>query len=78
MSGDTWEWCFDWFHTTWHAQLTRANPVGPLTGAARVMKGGSYLCHRSYCNRYRVAARTSNAPESTTGNLSFRCVRDID
>lgn len=42
---------------------------------ARVMRGGSYLCHDSYCNRYRVAARSSNAPDSTTGNLGFRCAR---
>jgi sulfatase modifying factor 1 len=78
ITGNAWEWCSDWFHATWHVQSTRANPVGPLTGVARVTKGGSYLCHRSYCNRYRVAARTSNAPDSTTGNLSFRCVRDVD
>jgi sulfatase modifying factor 1 len=42
-----------------------------------VMKGGSYLCHKSYCNRYRVAARTSNTPDSSTTNISFRCVRDV-
>ena len=35
-------------------------------GNAKVMKGGSYLCHASYCNRYRVAARTSNTPDSGT------------
>jgi sulfatase modifying factor 1 len=42
---------------------------------AMVIRGGSYLCHASYCNRYRVAARSSNTPESTTGNLGFRCTR---
>jgi formylglycine-generating enzyme len=40
------------------------------------MRGGSYMCHESYCNRYRVAARTSNDPESSSGNLGFRCARD--
>lgn len=78
MTGNAWEWCSDWFHPSWHVQATRANPVGPLTGSTRVMKGGSYLCHQSYCNRYRVGARTSNSPESSTGNLSFRCVRDVE
>jgi sulfatase modifying factor 1 len=39
----------------------------------RAMRGGSYLCHASYCNRYRVAARSSNDPSSTAGNLGFRC-----
>jgi formylglycine-generating enzyme required for sulfatase activity len=75
--GNAWEWCSDWFHPSYHLTATRSNPVGPLEGLARVMKGGSYLCHRSYCNRYRVAARTSNTPDSATTNISFRCVRDI-
>ena len=51
--------------------------VGPPEGATKVMKGGSYLCHKSYCNRYRVAARTSNTADSSTTNIGFRCVRDI-
>jgi sulfatase modifying factor 1 len=77
ITGNTWEWCHDWFHATYHVTATRNNPVGPLEGTGRVMKGGSYLCHRSYCNRYRVAARTSNTPNSATTNIGFRCVRDV-
>lgn len=52
------------------------DPAGPAEGTARVMRGGSYLCHRSYCHRYRVSARSGNTPDSSTGNLGFRCVRD--
>jgi formylglycine-generating enzyme len=37
-------------------------------------RGGSYLCHASYCRRYRVSARNSMEPQSTTGNTGFRCV----
>ena len=40
------------------------------------MRGGSYLCHASYCNRYRTDARSANFPDSGTTNLGFRCVRD--
>ncbi len=41
------------------------------------MRGGSYLCHDSYCNRYRVAsARSSNTAESSSGNIGFRCAND--
>jgi sulfatase modifying factor 1 len=42
----------------------------------RTIRGGSYLCHASYCNRYRVAARTGNTPPSSTGNMGFRVARD--
>jgi formylglycine-generating enzyme len=77
ITGNTWEWCADWFHPTYHAVATRLNPIGPASGQARVMRGGSYLCHASYCNRYRVAARNSNTPDSSTTNIGFRCVRDI-
>jgi len=77
ITGNTWEWCSDWFHTRYHATASLVNPVGPPEGKTKVMKGGSYLCHKSYCNRYRVAARTSNAPDSSTTNIGFRCVRDI-
>ena len=47
------------------------DPRGPAPGSERVMRGGSYLCHDSYCNRYRVAARTKNTPDSSAGNIGF-------
>jgi len=77
ITGNTWEWMADWFSPDHHLYATRVNPVGPETGTARSMRGGSYLCHASYCNRYRVAARTSNTPDSSTTNIGFRCARDI-
>jgi sulfatase modifying factor 1 len=77
ITGNAWEWCADWFHPDFHRTATLSNPTGPTTGTARLIKGGSYLCHRSYCNRYRVAARSSNTPESATTNMGFRCVRDV-
>ena len=45
--------------------------------ANRSTRGGSYLCHHSYCLRYRVAARNSMEPDSSTGNTGFRCARDL-
>jgi formylglycine-generating enzyme len=77
MTGNVWEWCADWFHPSFHVTGTRRNPRGPRSGPHRVMRGGSYLCHASYCFRYRVAARSANTPESSTGNLGMRCARDV-
>lgn len=42
----------------------------------RVIRGGSFLCHDSYCNRYRVAARSANGEDASSGNAGFRCVWD--
>lgn len=77
MTGNTWEWCADWFSPDFHRTASRVDPQGPPSGGARVMKGGSFLCHNSYCNRYRVAARTSQTPDSSTSNIGLRCARSI-
>ncbi|WP_416983369.1 formylglycine-generating enzyme family protein [Streptomyces sp. T028] len=63
MSGNVWEWCAD----AWSAQ----SPV------LKVIRGGSHMCHASYCNRYRVAARSANTPDSSSGHAGFRCARDV-
>ncbi|KRF05993.1 hypothetical protein ASG89_19805 [Paenibacillus sp. Soil766] len=76
VAGNVWEWCSDWFSPNYHVKGKRDNPVGPPAGDTRVLRGGSYLCHRSYCNRYRVAARSKNTPDSSTGNIGFRCAVD--
>ncbi|MFG2332614.1 formylglycine-generating enzyme family protein [Streptomyces sp. NPDC048604] len=60
--GNVWEWC--------------AGRFAPDDESSRAMRGGSYLCHDSYCNRYRVAARSSNTADSSTGNIGFRVAGD--
>ncbi|MGW0737220.1 formylglycine-generating enzyme family protein [Streptomyces sp. NPDC002851] len=62
-TGNVWEWCADRFSCSPDRQ-------------ERVAKGGSYLCHESYCRRYRVAARQGLTPDSAIGNVGFRCAVD--
>jgi formylglycine-generating enzyme len=63
-TGNVWEWCADRF--------------GPARPGERNMRGGSYLCHESYCWRYRCAARSANSPDSSAGNIGFRMAADVD
>lgn len=75
--GNVWEWCHDWFDPGYYTKSPRHCPEGPPAGTSKVMRGGSYLCHASYCYRFRNAARSSNTPDSSTGNLGFRTVASI-
>jgi formylglycine-generating enzyme required for sulfatase activity len=70
--GNVWEWGADRFTATHPPHRPLRNPTGPPAGDRRVVKGGSYLCHASYCTRYRLGARSSNTPDSSSDHTGFR------
>ncbi|NMD55025.1 MULTISPECIES: formylglycine-generating enzyme family protein [Tsukamurella] len=76
--GNVWEWCADRYSAHYYRRSPERAPHGPDRGTARVLRGGSHLCHDSYCYRYRVAARSHTTPSSSAGNIGFRTVSDSD
>jgi len=75
MCGNVWEWTAQSFKVRAHAPDART--IKKRLRGTKVLKGGSFLCHKSYCYRYRIAARTANTPDSTTSHQGFRLVFDI-
>ncbi len=76
--GNIWEWTADFWSARWHIpqnEETRKNPSGPpKISGNKVLKGGSFMCHASYCYRYRNSARTFSSPNTSTSHIGFRCV----
>jgi formylglycine-generating enzyme required for sulfatase activity len=75
-SGNVWEWCADPFRVRSLSAGAKARNAAAAAERERVMKGGSYLCHRSYCWRYRIAARSGRSPDTSAGHVGFRVAYD--
>ncbi len=76
MVGNVWQWCADGFNPRYHQETALHDPRVDAATGQRAQRGGSFLCHASYCDRYRVAARASNAPMSATSHCGFRVAGD--
>lgn len=81
MIGNVWEWCANPAKITLDHFKEKSGPefwkeYNEVDDKAYAIKGGSFLCHKSYCKRYRIAARNGNTGMSASNNLGFRCVKD--
>lgn len=81
-SGNVWEWCLNPARIPLHEfqeksseQFLKENTH--YSEEEYALRGGSFLCHCSYCQRYRVAGRNGNTATSSTSNMGFRCVKDV-
>ncbi|UJQ93392.1 formylglycine-generating enzyme family protein [Mariluticola halotolerans] len=76
MAGNVWEWTADAFRVRSLSRAAKRRNAEARAGNEKVCKGGSFLCHKSYCYRYRIAARTALTADSSASNNGFRIAYD--
>ncbi len=89
MAGNIWQWCSDLYNSNYFKEESKKdisdNPQGPLKSfdpdepyaIKHVHRGGSFLCHKSYCTGYRITARMKTCPDTSLNHLGFRCAKDV-
>jgi len=74
MGGNVWEWTSSWFRP--YSEVGSPFEIGP--NSEKVLRGGSFMCHESYCHGYRVSARSNTPPDNNMFHIGFRGVKSIE
>ncbi len=88
MAGNVWQWTADFYRADEFTERAGNealcdNPQGPAStndptdpySVRRVIKGGSFLCHVTYCESYRPSARRGTPPDTGSSHVGFRLVK---
>ncbi len=76
MAGNVWEWTSDAFRVRSLTREGKRRNADAAKNGEKILKGGSFLCHKSYCYRYRIAARSALPADSSASNMGFRIAYD--